>query len=166
MLVTPASYLLLLRGINSVSWNIITCSHHIKYYHLITSHHHVNCRSKNHRSILDVWQGSKHASVRGTKKAAGYAYYLKNFGFHTAWKVSVFGVILVRIQSECVGNTDQNNSQHGHFSRSVKLRDKIFLRKFCRQNIMKKFHVSLDISMSGGRLHTPQSLMNQGFRKW
>ena len=60
------------------------------------------------------------------------------------------------------GNTDQNNSKYGHFSRSVKLRDKIFLRKFCRQNIMKKFHVSLDISMSGGRLHTPQSLMKQG----
>ena len=33
--------------------------------------------------------------------------------------VSTFGVILVRIQSECRENTDQNNSEHEHFSRSA-----------------------------------------------
>ena len=40
----------------------------------------------------------------------------------TAWKVSVLGAILVRIFSYSVRmreNTDQNNSEYGHFSRSV-----------------------------------------------
>ena len=50
----------------------------------------------------------------------------------TAWKVSVFGVILVRLfpLSDWIRifpyliqmreNTDQNNSEYGHFLRSVK----------------------------------------------
>ena len=33
----------------------------------------------------------------------------------TAWKVSVFGVFLFRMQE----NKDQKNSEYGHFSRSV-----------------------------------------------
>ena len=51
----------------------------------------------------------------------------------TVWKVSIFGVILVRIfphldwiDTPCLsvfspnaGNADQNNSEYGHFSRSV-----------------------------------------------
>ena len=42
----------------------------------------------------------------------------------TAWKVSVFGVILVRIfpHSDWIReNTDQNISEYGHFSRSAEL---------------------------------------------
>ena len=42
----------------------------------------------------------------------------------TAWKVSVFGVILVRIfpHSDWIReNTDQNISEYGHFSRSPEL---------------------------------------------
>ena len=34
---------------------------------------------------------------------------------YTAWKVSVFAVFLVQMRE----NTDQKNSEHGHFSRSV-----------------------------------------------
>ena len=44
--------------------------------------------------------------------------YLDNISFHwsfTAWKMSVFGVILVQMRE----NTDQNNSENGHFSGSV-----------------------------------------------
>ena len=42
----------------------------------------------------------------------------------TAWKVSVFGVILVRIFPYSVQmrkNVDQNNSEYGHFSQSGEL---------------------------------------------
>ena len=38
-------------------------------------------------------------------------------GINTAWKVSVFGIILVRMPE----NGDQNNSKEGHFLRSIKL---------------------------------------------
>ena len=65
----------------------------------------------------------------------------------TAWKVSVFGVILIRIfaysdwirrdteyQSICPysvqmrENTDQNNSEYGHFLRSVYFKNVIFIQ--------------------------------------
>ena len=70
----------------------------------------------------------------------------KNFSFNfstanTAWKVSVFGVILVRIfpQSDWIRrdtqysvrmreNTDQNNSEHGHFLRCVSLIRQLILK--------------------------------------
>ena len=42
---------------------------------------------------------------------------------NTAWKKSVFGVILIRIFPYSVRmreNTDQNNYEYGHFSRSGK----------------------------------------------
>ena len=46
----------------------------------------------------------------------------KDDTYCTAWKVSVFGVILVRISTYSVPmreNTDQNISENGHFLRSV-----------------------------------------------
>ena len=36
-----------------------------------------------------------------------------------AWKVSVFRVFLVRIQSECGKTLTRKNSEYGHFSRSA-----------------------------------------------
>ena len=75
----------------------------------------------------------------------------------TAWKMSVFGVILVRIfpHSEWIqrdtpylpvfrlnaGNTDQNNSEYGHFLRSLKPKhpDKSSYRKKQLQNA-QNFH--------------------------
>ena len=48
----------------------------------------------------------------------------------TAWKVSIFEVILVRIFPHSVWmweNTDQKNSEYGHFSRSEYLDLKFFL---------------------------------------
>ena len=38
----------------------------------------------------------------------------------TKWKMSIFGVFLVRIQSKWE-NADQKNSEYGHFSRSVSI---------------------------------------------
>ena len=47
----------------------------------------------------------------------------KNVESNTVWKVSVFGVFLVRIfpySVQMCENTDQKNSEYGHFLRSVK----------------------------------------------
>ena len=44
---------------------------------------------------------------------------MKNFRC-TAWKVSVFGIILLPIfQSKMQENGNQNNSEYGHFLRSA-----------------------------------------------
>ena len=60
-------------------------------------------------------------------KGKWYYYHSKNVSgaSDTAWKVSVFGVILVRISPYSVWmreNTDHNNSKYGHFLRSVMLK--------------------------------------------
>ena len=89
---------------------------------------------------LFYWEGwiFQHAGEEVKKKNNRYFYLtlwaeLKNESAHyTAWKVSVFGVILVRIfphsdvtrrDTENTENTDQNNSEYGHFMRAVNLLD-------------------------------------------
>ena len=51
-------------------------------------------------------------------------YKIANVEVYTAQKVFVSGVILVRMRE----NTDQNNSEYGHFLRSAK---GIFVNQFC-----------------------------------
>ena len=69
---------------------------------------------------------------------------------NTAWKVSLFGVILIRIfpHSDWIGeirgispysvrmreNTDQNNSEYGHFLRSVIETRNVNIKILCHLN--------------------------------
>ena len=65
--------------------------------------------------------------------------------YNTAYKVSVFGVILVCIfpHSDWIRrDTDQNNSEYGHFLRSVIYNQpNIYLFKFNNRNTRKRYEI-------------------------
>ena len=50
---------------------------------------------------------------------------------NTAWKVSIFAVILVRMRE----NADQNNSEYGHFLRSANTVISFKKRRFASQQL-------------------------------
>ena len=85
----------------------------------------------------------------------------------TAWKVSVFGAILVRIFPYSVQmweNTDQNNSEYAHFSRSVSF-GKLHPAEDWAQMLLEVLGVKINIFRDFMRLNELQCL-GPTFKSW